>query len=278
MRFIELDELRARGEGQPYATSDWEGWTTLGRAATQNFENVLRAFDKSPVHEADFNVFRAFEGDVGLFVDIGANMGTSIVSLRNVCSSMRILSFELIPLLEGVLRLVRERTPNSDFRMLGLSDAPQRTSLYIPVFNSLLCTPWTSLSTEVFETDLRRDGWRQITGQDDFELLRLDVEISTVDTQMLRPTAMKIDVEGAELKVLNGARATLTKHRPVLLIEDGHQPETVAWLGALGYKAYNYQPHNDALQPLEHGVISYNTFYVHPEGVDLASRGVRFDP
>ncbi len=44
-----------------------------------------------------------------------------------------------------------------------------------------------------------------------------------------RVDVLKIDVEGAELKVIRGARETLTRHRPVLVIELDDQ-----LLGAMG--------------------------------------------
>ena len=40
-----------------------------------------------------------------------------------------------------------------------------------------------------------------------------------VATHALRPGFMKIDVEGAERKVLEGAEDTIRKHRPVILTE-----------------------------------------------------------
>jgi FkbM family methyltransferase len=39
-----------------------------------------------------------------------------------------------------------------------------------------------------------------------------------VDVRGLSPEIIKIDVEGAELKVLRGAKRVLTKHRPVLFL------------------------------------------------------------
>jgi hypothetical protein len=52
---------------------------------------------------------------------------------------------------------------------------------------------------------------------------------------------IKIDVEGHELAVLAGAEATVTRHKPTLLVEcnDEHQPDAVvrlgAWLDGHGY-------------------------------------------
>lgn len=61
------------------------------------------------------------------------------------------------------------------------------------------------------------------------------------------PHLVKIDVEGAELEVLNGARRLLGEHMPKLVCEV-HRPEMVetirAFLGQLGYATEHWQPKN----------------------------------
>lgn len=56
----------------------------------------------------------------------------------------------------------------------------------------------------------------------------------------LVPSAVKIDVEGAEMSVLHGARGTLERHRPVLFLST-HGAEVhracLAFLRGLGYAA-----------------------------------------
>jgi FkbM family methyltransferase len=55
----------------------------------------------------------------------------------------------------------------------------------------------------------------------------------------LAPAAIKIDVEGAEMSVLHGARETLARHRPVLFLST-HGAEvhaaSLAFLRGLGYR------------------------------------------
>ena len=55
----------------------------------------------------------------------------------------------------------------------------------------------------------------------------------------LAPDALKIDVEGAEVSVLEGARQTLERHRPVLFLSthgaEVHAP-SLAFLRGLGYR------------------------------------------
>jgi hypothetical protein len=49
----------------------------------------------------------------------------------------------------------------------------------------------------------------------------ITVEVSTLDVELgeLSPAVIKIDVEGAELDVLEGARALLTRAKPLLIFE-----------------------------------------------------------
>ncbi|MDO9356133.1 MAG: FkbM family methyltransferase, partial [Solirubrobacteraceae bacterium] len=54
---------------------------------------------------------------------------------------------------------------------------------------------------------------------------RLKVEAISLDTLVqrhgLRPRLIRVDVEGAELLVLEGARRTIAEHRPWLMVEHG---------------------------------------------------------
>lgn len=51
------------------------------------------------------------------------------------------------------------------------------------------------------------------------------------------PDVVKIDVEGAELGVLEGMRETFQQHRPTLICElHGTAPEVCDFLESLGYR------------------------------------------
>lgn len=70
------------------------------------------------------------------------------------------------------------------------------------------------------------------------------VEVRTVrlddfcTARSIAPDAIKIDVEGAELAVLNGAEATIVAHHPVIFLST-HGPQVhracIDWLRARGY-------------------------------------------
>jgi FkbM family methyltransferase len=68
----------------------------------------------------------------------------------------------------------------------------------------------------------------------------MTVQTTTLDdlaTKQPSPDLVKIDVEGAELSVLGGARKLLEEHQPVVLFEaqEHHRDEAVAMLSESGY-------------------------------------------
>jgi FkbM family methyltransferase len=94
--------------------------------------------------------------------------------------------------------------------------------------------------------------------------------------QLPRLDFLKIDVEGAELSVLHGAKETIGACRPVLSVEADREknvPATLAWLRLNGYRAWWHRPLLGALWPR---VASQNLLALPrdredlpaPEGVD----------
>jgi len=275
-RIIKLSEFESRSEAVPRPTADWGGWTTVSRDPRKNLENAIAAFKDRKVHEDDFLLFANFEGERGLFVDVGANMGFSAISFRNVNSTMRIMSFEILPVLRGVLELLRERVSNFDFRMCGISDHDGVAELFVPVFDDLLCTPLASLHRAAFTPTHRLAEWKLFTGQDDFELLQLPVELATLDRFALAPEIIKIDVEGGEMAALRGMERTLATWRPLVMCEKGLDEAFVEWLVMRGYRRYAYVKDKNGLWEFPAGdALPLNVIFVHESRTDeVRRRGV----
>lgn len=63
------------------------------------------------------------------------------------------------------------------------------------------------------------------------------VEVITIDSLEVRPALIKIDVEGEEMAVLEGAAATIERHKPLLYVE-GDMKTLDLWAAAHGYRRF----------------------------------------
>ena len=75
-------------------------------------------------HDKSYKAFRHFikSAPAGLFLDVGANDGISVLSFRKFDKDYRILSLEPNPLLEPALKKIKERDSRFDYRMVGAGD------------------------------------------------------------------------------------------------------------------------------------------------------------
>ncbi len=86
------------------------------------------------------------------------------------------------------------------------------------------------------------EGFKQNTGAVEVTTRRLDTYLAA---KPFGPTVIKIDAETFEPQVLQGARETLRRHRPTVVVEvlhrDGrdHGPDVMGAVDGLGYGYYD---------------------------------------
>jgi FkbM family methyltransferase len=184
--------------------------------------------NEMPIQEALVSRIKA--GDV--FLDIGANIGFfSVIGARLVGPDGRVYAFEPVPANLTALQ-----------RNIGLNQFANTKIMQSAVSNhsgkgELLLADWgggSALKGASTPPD--------ICGTMEVELVTIDQLVEQGEIEP--PAVVKIDVEGAELEVLQGMARTLEKHHPVLIYElDDDNPERYqqkqdaceAYLLPLGY-------------------------------------------
>ncbi len=138
----------------------------------------------------------------GCYVDVGTNRGQVLREAVRLAPAGRHVAFEPIP--ELAEELARE-FPGVDCRQVAVGARREQTRFCH--FRSL--DGWSGL--------LRNPGISDEQGAPEY----IDVQVSTLDEELagLAPALVKIDVEGAELAVLQGARDLLAGARPLLIFE-----------------------------------------------------------
>lgn len=146
-------------------------------------------------------------GDV--FVDVGANIGLfSVIAAKRVGEGGRVYAFEPVALprqrLEENIRL--NQFHNVSIQPFALSDQAGWLEMSIPTDGH---DAWSSLAAPIAGAGIQMDRIEAVTWDDFADRIGL-----------AKPRMMKIDVEGWENRVLDGASATLSApDAPLLQVE-----------------------------------------------------------
>lgn len=150
----------------------------------------------SSLSDEYWHLYKVLDGKIHQVIDVGANIGQFALAIRTWYPHANIRSYEADP---KTYKNLQKNTSSNEIHThnLALSNAEGRLKFYrSPI----------SVTSSLIQTAL------------DHECIQ--VEASTLDLvtrDLGNIDLLKIDVEGAELKVLKGARATLSKTKFLLL-------------------------------------------------------------
>ena len=198
-----------------------------------------------------------------MFLDIGANLGWYSLVLGRNCPDSRIFAFEPIPSTVEALE-----------RNIGLNALHNVEPICMGMFNeedelNFLYAPDVSGATSL-----------KVTGQTRgrTEIQSVTCRTTTLDIfcaeRDIVPTLLKIDVEGAELMVVQGGHETL-QHTPIILMEllrkwsreFGYHPNDVfALLAQYGYGAWVFSADGSlqACDQVTEETVQTNYVFLHP--------------
>jgi FkbM family methyltransferase len=194
-------------------------------------------------HEDDFLFFKKFNGldKPMLFVDVGANTGQSAISFLMNCPNGHVISFEPNLLFKKVLKGVQELlgATRFEFYMCGLSDKEGELDLYIPHVDSAPYMQEASLTMSQFEKPWVRDRLKSYGTK--IEIIPVRASFKIADKLIEKADVVKIDAEGAEMKVLVGMCKIIENNPPIFLIENNDYTAVTNYLKSYGYGVYKYQ-------------------------------------
>ena len=219
-------------------------------------EKILKYF-KIP-HEKAFGAIKLFDLSVSkVFVDIGSNRGQSINSMLLFANEVKIIAFEANPELSVRLKKKYEQTDNVQVFNYGLSCENCKLKLHIPFYKNWMFDGLASFNDSAPKEWLKQHLF--FFREDHLRTKSVDCELRRLDDFEICPYFIKIDVENYETEVLKGATETISKHRPIILIESLNE-ESVHLINRLGYHFFTFD--KGCFVECE---PQYNTFCLHAE-------------
>jgi FkbM family methyltransferase len=194
------------------------------------------------VHEEDYKAFSLIcSQEPQLFLDIGANVGMSALSIFALKPNAQVISFEPNPINYPYLDKIVNKFTNFEYQPIGLGDREGILTFYYPIYNGKAMTALGSFNYENAARWLNSNTV-YFFDQKKLKIEQTSVQVKTLDSFNLNPDFIKIDVEGFESYVLLGAKETLKRCRPILLIEGvAPQDQTDKFLKDNNYLVYKFE-------------------------------------
>lgn len=182
-----------RDTAEPVEFGAVQAVEAASRRDVADFENMRRlvAFSLAP----DANC-----------IDVGAHRGAVLAEMQRVAPSGRHIAFEPLPHLCEPLRAM---FPAVEIHEAALSNQPGTADF---AYVHGVSEGWSGLLFRPLPTGE--------TAEVEQIKVRLEVLDEVLDPEY-RPALIKIDVEGAEQQVFEGALGTLRRHRPIVIFEHG---------------------------------------------------------
>jgi FkbM family methyltransferase len=195
-------------QSRPFPHGPFQIWFDGDR----DLDLAVSSFSGKESHEIDFVRELLRKNPVNCAWDVGANIGYWTLFFAGIEPKIQqIVSFEPDEINRGLLQMNIDRNHLADVtvRPCGLSDR---------------------VGSATFHTDPATGATGSLEADHDFigkwygqERKPVEIEISTIDAEVDRldrpPGFIKIDVESHELSVLQGATNTMSKHRPMVIVE-----------------------------------------------------------
>lgn len=185
--------------------------------------------------EAECRILRRLVPKGGVAVDVGANIGATAIPMAEAAGETGVVvAFEPQRLVHHLLCGNVALAGLRNVYCLHKAAGKEPGAVMVPDFH--LDKPGNYGGLSLLDSKMFAEQKHDMCPVD---MIRVD------DLRLARCDLIKVDVEGMELDVLEGARRTIEGHMPALCVEDDRPdlvPKLVAWLWDAGYEIFQHFP------------------------------------
>ena len=209
-------------------------------------------------------------------IDIGANFGLWAYYLAKAAGpSGKVYAFEPLSFTAQTFEHVSKQLgfdKNVELFRKGAAENVGKVEFTVPVTDTGAISAGLA---HVVGRDDRRPGqetWAAYTKTKSVmcDVVSIDEQLANIERLQL----LKCDIEGADLFAMKGARRTLEKHKPVVVIEvnsfflEGFglsNADLRSFFDGLGYRCFHYDDDGTLMPASLDGAVDDNYVFVHPE-------------
>ena len=187
--------------------------------------------------EGEVELFRSILSETSDVIEVGANIGMHSVALAKLAPKGKLLCYEPQRIIYQILcaNIAINDITNAHLVNKAVSDQPGT----ITIATSKYDDPWNYGAFSIRDGFNSEGAYPGATDQEGVDQTTLDLDLERQSVKNL--DLIKIDAEGAERLVLDGADATIARHKPYLFVE-ANKPETfddlLANIRKRGYACY----------------------------------------
>jgi FkbM family methyltransferase len=224
-------------------------WTDQARRASQfapglwnwRTSTLLPQQLRGGIHDPEMLGLPLDPRNTPLILDVGANIGQTVMSLKRLAPRARIIAFEPTPFaLAALIRGVRRYDDVTVVPAACGRQSGQIQTLFIPIAGGVVFSQQASLNRpqeDQLAAFFRQAGFTWVT-RSNLRLIEQPIVVVALDDLGVKPDVIKIDAEGFEVEVLRGAERILREDSPTLFIETNQSGgEVAALLAGYGYQA-----------------------------------------
>lgn len=187
--------------------------------------------------ELELRLFEKLVAPESNVVEVGSHIGLHAIPLARMAARGQVFCFEPQRILHQIL--CANSALNNCTNLHAANRAVGNARGMVEIAATDYATPWNYGSFSVDRGFSTEGEFRGLQRAERIEITRLDDEAAIAALRSVR--LLKIDVEGFELQVIEGARKLIDAHRPVLFVENNKQENgdaLIAAIRALGYECY----------------------------------------
>ncbi len=238
---------------------------------------IVSKFFTKYIFESDFKILKIlkknsyFDDLTKPIIDIGANDGISYKSIRNFLTKNIIISFEPLKFEFEELKKLKKKDVNYKIYNCGLSNVKSDSQkLFVPYFKQYPLSPFSGINKTSITFRLKESLFVK-------NLLKIIhfkinlIKLKKLDHFNLKPSLIKIDIEGNEFECILGGIQTIKKNKPILLIEYNQNTNMKInkILKKFGYRSYYYDNKSDSIK-LHNKEKIFNIIYIDIKKIKLA--------